>query len=90
MFLSHEVIGLFDGGYEYLLSAAMLTSVKVSDLRCRHHIEHLTHFSLSMLDVLSLGYNVSRVFDIDRYAVQHVTYRAQEAARRTDRDAQGN
>jgi len=32
VFLSHEVIGLFDGGYEYLLGAAMLTSVKVTML----------------------------------------------------------
>jgi hypothetical protein len=34
VFLSHEVIGLFDGGYEYLLGSAMLTSVKVRDWLC--------------------------------------------------------
>jgi hypothetical protein len=40
VFLSHEIIGLFDGGYEYLLGAAMLTGVKVRDL-LRTHLQPL-------------------------------------------------
>jgi hypothetical protein len=39
VFLSHEVIGLFDGGYEYLLGAAMLTSTKVNDPVFPHYTE---------------------------------------------------
>jgi hypothetical protein len=55
VFLSHEIIGLFDGGYEYLLGAAMLTSVKVSDLRRRHRIEHLIPFSLFYVRCIVTG-----------------------------------